>query len=206
MANQGKRMVSENLIAILKEMDSKGVSISDLADMLEAFTDDELQPTLTAGDNIQISEENVISATDTKYTAGTGIEISEDNEISATSASLLTHHIFINTRFTNKLAYVRFNVESTNTTAFTTATLAQWLYNNGHTDNSKSIVCNGIVGTRTQTSPDVVWKYAYACDIFSSNGTQITIQGYQDVETSTGTAPTLLSTNDDSWSLSDIFE
>ena len=84
----GKRMVSENLIAILKEMDSKGVSISDLADMLEAFTDDEIQPTLTAGDNISISEENVISATDTKYTAGTGINISEDNEISASAGEV----------------------------------------------------------------------------------------------------------------------
>ena len=29
----------------------------------------------TAGDNIQISAENVISATDTKYTAGTNVEI-----------------------------------------------------------------------------------------------------------------------------------
>ena len=38
----------------------------------------------TAGDNIQISAENVISATDTKYTAGTNVEISEQNVISAT--------------------------------------------------------------------------------------------------------------------------
>ena len=83
-----KRMVSENLIAILKEMDSKGISIGELADMLEAFADDEIQPTLTAGDNIQISEENVISATDTKYTAGTGITINEDNEISADAGEI----------------------------------------------------------------------------------------------------------------------
>lgn len=39
----------------------------------------------TAGDNIQISEENVISATDTTYTAGSGIEISEQNVISNTA-------------------------------------------------------------------------------------------------------------------------
>lgn len=40
----------------------------------------------TAGDNIAISDENVISATDTKYTAGTGISISEQNVISASGA------------------------------------------------------------------------------------------------------------------------
>lgn len=38
--------------------------------------------TYTAGENIQISEENVISATDTTYTAGSGIAISEQNVIS----------------------------------------------------------------------------------------------------------------------------
>lgn len=38
----------------------------------------------TAGDNIAISDQNVISATDTTYTAGTGISISEQNVISAT--------------------------------------------------------------------------------------------------------------------------
>ena len=40
--------------------------------------------TYTAGDNIQISEDNVISATDTTYTAGTNVSISEENVISAT--------------------------------------------------------------------------------------------------------------------------
>jgi len=39
--------------------------------------------TYTAGDNIQISDANVISATDTKYTAGEGINISNSNVISA---------------------------------------------------------------------------------------------------------------------------
>ena len=42
------------------------------------------QPKLTAGSNVAISEENVISATDTTYTAGTGIAISEENVISTT--------------------------------------------------------------------------------------------------------------------------
>lgn len=37
----------------------------------------------TAGNNIQISEQNVISATDTVYTAGTGITIDANNVISA---------------------------------------------------------------------------------------------------------------------------
>lgn len=38
----------------------------------------------TAGDNVEISDDHVISATDTKYTAGQNISISEDNVISAT--------------------------------------------------------------------------------------------------------------------------
>ncbi len=41
------------------------------------------QDKLTAGDNITINN-NTISATDTKYTAGTGINISDDNVITAT--------------------------------------------------------------------------------------------------------------------------
>ena len=40
-----------------------------------------------AGDNIQISADNVISATDTTYTAGDNITISEDNVISSTGES-----------------------------------------------------------------------------------------------------------------------
>lgn len=95
MAFQGKRMVNENLIAILKEMDKKGISVSDLAEMLEAFSEGDIQEKLTAGDNIQISEENVISATDTKYTAGTGITINEDNEISAQQIGTAHSHTII---------------------------------------------------------------------------------------------------------------
>ncbi len=38
----------------------------------------------TAGTNVQISSSNVISATDTKYTAGTNVQISSSNVISAT--------------------------------------------------------------------------------------------------------------------------
>lgn len=42
--------------------------------------------TYTAGENVQISEQNVISATDTTYTAGNNIQISEQNVISAKSS------------------------------------------------------------------------------------------------------------------------
>ena len=43
--------------------------------------------TYTAGNNIQISNENVISATDTTYTAGQNIQINNNNEISATDTT-----------------------------------------------------------------------------------------------------------------------
>lgn len=43
--------------------------------------------TYTAGDNIQISNENEISATDTTYSAGTNVSISAQNEISATDTT-----------------------------------------------------------------------------------------------------------------------
>lgn len=45
------------------------------------------QAKLTAGSNIQISNANVISATDTKYTAGTNVQISSSNVISATDTT-----------------------------------------------------------------------------------------------------------------------
>ena len=92
MANQGKRMVSEKLINILKEMDEKNISIGDLAEVLEAFADGEVQPKLTAGDNITITDENVISAIDTTYTAGTGITITDEGVISASGGSSIYHH------------------------------------------------------------------------------------------------------------------
>lgn len=43
--------------------------------------------TYTAGDNVQISQENVISATDTKYTAGSNVQISQQNVISSTDTT-----------------------------------------------------------------------------------------------------------------------
>ena len=43
--------------------------------------------TYTAGANIQISQNNEISATDTTYTAGSNVQISQNNEISATDTT-----------------------------------------------------------------------------------------------------------------------
>ena len=54
------------------------------ADLTEKF--DAKQNKLTAGDNIAISEDNVISAVDTTYTAGVGISI-ENGVISNTQTS-----------------------------------------------------------------------------------------------------------------------
>lgn len=48
---------------------------------------DTKQDVLTAGDNVQISADNVISATDTTYTAGTNVQISAENVISATDTT-----------------------------------------------------------------------------------------------------------------------
>jgi len=48
------------------------------------------QDALTAGTNIQISEQNVISATDTTYSAGNGINISGENAISIDTTVVAT--------------------------------------------------------------------------------------------------------------------
>lgn len=62
--------------------------------LLETFSSSKItdlladkQDSLTAGDNVQISAGNVISATDTTYTAGANIQISASNEISATDTT-----------------------------------------------------------------------------------------------------------------------
>jgi hypothetical protein len=71
---------------------SKGTSgVVDLGTVITAHQDiSGKQDKLTAGSNIQISNNNTISATDTKYTAGTGISISSSNVISATSSGGVT--------------------------------------------------------------------------------------------------------------------
>lgn len=48
--------------------------------------------TYTAGDNIQISDANVISATDTTYTAGDNINISEQKQISVSKPVIQTNN------------------------------------------------------------------------------------------------------------------
>lgn len=58
------------------------------ADVAEAIAGK--QDTLTAGSNIQISEQNVISATDTTYSAGSGINISNQNAISVDTTVVAT--------------------------------------------------------------------------------------------------------------------
>lgn len=50
--------------------------------------------TYTAGDNIQISADNVISATDTTYTAGDNVAISADNEISSVNTIVFNAKYF----------------------------------------------------------------------------------------------------------------
>ena len=61
-----------------------GVDLSTLATKTELAGK---QDVLTPGANIQISGENVISATDTTYTAGQNVQISASNEISATDTT-----------------------------------------------------------------------------------------------------------------------
>lgn len=53
-------------------------ALSDLVDQIQAILPTK-QDKLTPGANIQISNQNVISATDTTYTAGTGISITGNN-------------------------------------------------------------------------------------------------------------------------------
>lgn len=59
---------------------SSGVSVTDVLTSL----DQNKQDVLTAGNNISISTNSVISAVDTTYTAGNNVSISSDNVISAT--------------------------------------------------------------------------------------------------------------------------
>ena len=140
MSSQGKRMVNENLIAILKEMDSKGISIADLADVLDAFASGEVQEKLTAGDNISISEENVISATDTTYTAGSGITIT-DGVISSTGGTLYSHDILL--RYSYAPFNATANIINKTSTALTRATLATYLYSNNLTSSTAMLNANG---------------------------------------------------------------
>ena len=64
------------------------------ADVAEAIAGK--QDTLTAGSNIQISEQNVISATDTVYSGGNGINISAQNAISVDTTIVATQQSLSN--------------------------------------------------------------------------------------------------------------
>ena len=61
-------------------------SIKQVREIVEEV-ESEKQDKLTAGDNITITSDNVISATDTTYTAGDNISISDENVISATDTT-----------------------------------------------------------------------------------------------------------------------
>lgn len=65
------------------------ISAEERAGNILAFDENahvELIPKYTAGDNVQISDQNVVSATDTTYTAGSNVQIS-DTTISATDTT-----------------------------------------------------------------------------------------------------------------------
>ena len=80
----------------------------------------DLQPKLTAGDNIAISEQNVISATDTKYTAGDNVSISDQNVISATDTKYYNHKISMSYSSTGNLTQITVSINLSNNTQITT--------------------------------------------------------------------------------------
>ena len=60
--------------------------LADVVDQIETILTTK-QDKLTVGQNIQISDQNVISATDTTYSAGTNVQIDGNNAISATDTT-----------------------------------------------------------------------------------------------------------------------
>lgn len=71
-----------------EELQNYNEDVEEIREEVEGFSETK-QDILTAGDNITITEENVISATDTTYTAGTGIEITEENVINNTQSGAI---------------------------------------------------------------------------------------------------------------------
>lgn len=72
----------------------------------------DLQRKLTAGSNISISNQNVISATDTTYTAGTGISISAQNVISATGGNSDVTYVYYDASDIELSNYVSFHSDA----------------------------------------------------------------------------------------------
>ena len=111
MANQGKRMVSEDQIKKLEN----------LADIR------------TAGENITI-ENGVISAQSggTEYTAGNGIEITEANVINNTApgSTLYEHNISVYYYSTDEKIRIAIKIINSSNTAFTTTNLYNFLNTN----------------------------------------------------------------------------
>lgn len=162
----------------------------------------------TGGTGINVNNGQISADTTVlqeKLTAGNGIDIT-GNVVSSTAAAVYTHHITVGANFTNKYASVRLNIENTSNEAFTMQTLATWLYNNNHTDQAKSIICNGIIGNRTVTSEGTIWNWAYAQDLYS-NGSQIYIDGYKGLDDiNDATVPTKYTVNDTQWTVTDIID
>ena len=161
MAHQGKRMISEDLLAAIKAIKDSGVTAADLIAVAEALKDGDLQGKLTAGDNITITDENVISATDTTYTAGDNITI-EDGVISATAASKEYHvssfEIYQSGANTDYRAYAHI---LDNTKISTKELLTKWLYDKGYRSNRTIYSCTG---------KDDVSGF-WGLGLFSTNGT-----------------------------------
>ena len=119
----------------------------------------ELQPKLTAGDNISITD-GVISATDTTYTAGTNITI-EDGVISAAGGDVELYQHIINLGYagSNYTYNIRINIYTKSSVAFTKATFLTYLQNlNSHiplacsgeevdTGNNKIYIITGITAS-----------------------------------------------------------
>lgn len=83
-------MINYNVLnEFVEKLKSAGITPNELKAVAKAFSNDDIQAKLTAGNNVQI-ENNVISATDTTYTAGTGINIT-DCVISSTQSSSDTY-------------------------------------------------------------------------------------------------------------------
>lgn len=117
----------------------------------------EVQPKLTAGNNIAITN-NVISATDTTYTAGTGIDIT-NGVISATSSGsqLYLHNIVLTKAYS--ISCITLSIINDNNSAIDTLDkLKQYLIDKGFTQDTigKAYNATGFVQGTGSTVYDVL--------------------------------------------------